>query len=135
MPMIDRHLASDDGRSALVAVVDELEEITALLAGQRSQAPIEGKELDARQRLEKPSVAAVATRQREGLEQPGRHALWPSAQAIQLFPSSPSSCSPRRSPKRRRRKKQLSSLLFFRLLRGLWNEFCLRASCGARPAL
>jgi len=30
--MLDRHLAGDDGRSALVAIVDDFEEIAALLA-------------------------------------------------------------------------------------------------------
>jgi hypothetical protein len=33
--MVDRHLAGDDGGSALMAVVDDLEEVAALLAGQR----------------------------------------------------------------------------------------------------
>jgi hypothetical protein len=40
VPMLDRHLAGDDGRSALVAIVDDFEEIAALLAGKRSEAPI-----------------------------------------------------------------------------------------------
>jgi hypothetical protein len=37
MPVLDRYLAGDDGRSALVAIVDDLEEVATSLAGQRSQ--------------------------------------------------------------------------------------------------
>ena len=40
MPIFDRHLAGDDGRSALVAIVDDFEEIATLLAGERREAPI-----------------------------------------------------------------------------------------------
>ena len=40
VPLLDRHLAGDDGRSALVAIVDDFEEIAPLLAGERSEAPI-----------------------------------------------------------------------------------------------
>jgi hypothetical protein len=38
--MLDRHLAGDDGRSTLVAIVDDFEEIAALLASKRGKAPI-----------------------------------------------------------------------------------------------
>jgi hypothetical protein len=34
VPMLDRHLAGDDGRSALVAIIDDFEEIATLLAGE-----------------------------------------------------------------------------------------------------
>jgi hypothetical protein len=40
VPMLDRHLAGDDGRSTLVAIVDDFEEIAALLAGKRGKAQI-----------------------------------------------------------------------------------------------
>ena len=40
VPIFDRHLAGDDGRSALVAIVDDFEEIATLLAGERREAPI-----------------------------------------------------------------------------------------------
>jgi hypothetical protein len=65
--VIDEHLTGDDGRSALVAVVDDLEKLTALLAGERSQAPvIEDKKLDARQRLEQACVARPNVGSRSG---------------------------------------------------------------------
>jgi hypothetical protein len=36
VPVIDRHLAGDDGRSALVPVVNDLEKVAALVTGERS---------------------------------------------------------------------------------------------------
>jgi len=36
--MVDRYLAGDNGRSALVTIVDNFEEIATLLAGERGQA-------------------------------------------------------------------------------------------------
>ena len=49
VPVIDRHLAGDDGRSALMPVVDDLEQIATLFAGERSEAPVvEDEELDPR---------------------------------------------------------------------------------------
>ena len=48
MPMLDRHLAGDDGGAALMAVVDDLEEIAPLFAGERGEPPVvENEELDA----------------------------------------------------------------------------------------
>ena len=40
MPMLDRHLAGDDGRCPAVAIVDDFEQVAALLRGQRRQPPI-----------------------------------------------------------------------------------------------
>ena len=49
VPVIDRDLAGDDGRATLMAVVDDLEEIAALVAGERSQSPVvEDEEFDPR---------------------------------------------------------------------------------------
>ena len=39
VPMLDRHVAGDDGRSALMAIVDDFEEIATLLACKRGEAP------------------------------------------------------------------------------------------------
>ena len=39
VPIFDRHLAGDDGRSALVAIIDDFEEIATLLACKRGEAP------------------------------------------------------------------------------------------------
>ena len=47
MPVLDRHLAGDDGRAALIAVVDDLEQVAALLAGERGEPPVvEDEEFD-----------------------------------------------------------------------------------------
>jgi len=40
VPIFDRHLAGNDGRSALVSIVDDFEEVATLLAGKRGEAPI-----------------------------------------------------------------------------------------------
>ena len=40
VPIFDRHLAGDDGRSTLVAIIDDFEEIAPLLAGERRETPI-----------------------------------------------------------------------------------------------
>jgi hypothetical protein len=70
VPVVDRYLAGDDGRTALMAVIDDLEEIATLLAGERGEPPIvEDEEIDARERLEQSSIASVAAGEREGLEQ------------------------------------------------------------------
>ena len=71
VPVLDRHLAGDDGRAALVAVVDYLEEIAPLLAGERGDAPVvEDEQIDPRQRLEQPCIAPIVTGERQSLEQP-----------------------------------------------------------------
>ena len=50
VPVLDRHLAGDDGGSALVAIVDDFEEIATLLAGERGEPPvvIEDEQVDPR---------------------------------------------------------------------------------------
>ena len=49
VPVIDGDLAGDDGGAALMAVVDDLEKIAALVASERSEAPIiKNQELDPR---------------------------------------------------------------------------------------
>ncbi len=49
VPVLDWHLAGDDGRSALVGIVDDFEEIATLLAGERGEAPVvEDEEIDSR---------------------------------------------------------------------------------------
>ena len=71
VPVVDRHLAGDDGRPALMAVIDDFEEITPLLGGEWREPPIvEDEELDPRQRLEEPSIASVAAGERKSFEQP-----------------------------------------------------------------
>jgi hypothetical protein len=71
VPMLDRHLTGDDGRSALVAIIDDFEEITTLVAGERGEAPIiEDEQVDPREHLEEPRIASVAAGERQSLEQP-----------------------------------------------------------------
>jgi hypothetical protein len=71
VPVLDRDLAGDDGRSALVAIIDDFEQIAALLAGERSEAPVvEDEQIDPRQHLEEPGIASVAAGERQSFEQP-----------------------------------------------------------------
>ena len=73
VPTVDRELAGDEGRGALVAVVDDLQQIAALLGGERCQAPIvEDEQLDAGEALEQAGIATVGARQGEVFEQPGQ---------------------------------------------------------------
>ena len=75
VPMFDRKLAGHHGRSAAVPILDDLQEVAALLGGHGSESPIvEDQKLDARQAFEEPSVMAVAACKRERIEEP-RHAL------------------------------------------------------------
>ena len=64
VPVLDRHLAGDDGRAALVPVVHDLQQVAALLAGERRQAPIvQDQQLHPAERLQQPSIAPVAAGQ------------------------------------------------------------------------
>ncbi len=69
VPLLDRNLAGDQNRRALMAIFEDFEEIALLGLGELRQTPIiQDKQLDARQRLEKPGMASVATGQRQRLE-------------------------------------------------------------------
>ena len=71
VPVIDRQLAGHDRRAAIVPIVDDLEEVAALLGGERGEAPIvEDQQLDARQALEEPRMTPVAACECQGIEQP-----------------------------------------------------------------
>ena len=71
VPAFDRDLAGDDERAAIVAVVDDLQQIAALLGGQRLGSPVvEDQQVDARELAHQASIAAIAARQRQGSEQP-----------------------------------------------------------------
>ena len=39
VPVLDRQLAGDDGRAAIMSIVDDLEEVAALIGGQWEQVP------------------------------------------------------------------------------------------------
>jgi hypothetical protein len=49
----------DDGRSALVAIIDDFEEITTLVAGERGEAPIIEDERSTLERVRDLAAAAV----------------------------------------------------------------------------
>jgi len=40
VPMVDWDLTGDDGRTTLMAVIDDLEEIATLLAGEWGETPV-----------------------------------------------------------------------------------------------
>ena len=71
MPMLDRELAGHDRRTASVAVVDDLQQVAALIRRQVGQPPVvEDQQLRARDALEQPGVAAITACERQGIEQP-----------------------------------------------------------------
>jgi len=71
VPVFDRNLAGDDGGRAAVAIVDDFEQVAALLGGQRSEPPIiEDEQFDAGDAGEQTTVAAVAAGERQRFEQP-----------------------------------------------------------------
>ena len=48
VPAFDRHLAGDDQRATIVAVVDDLQQVAALLGGQRFGPPVvQDQQIDA----------------------------------------------------------------------------------------
>ena len=70
VPMLDRKLAGDHGRSAPVPILHDLQEVAPLLGGDGSKSPVvEDQKFDARQAFEEPGVMAVAAREREHIEQ------------------------------------------------------------------
>jgi hypothetical protein len=70
VPLLDRNLARDQNRRALMAVFEDFEKIALLGFRELRKTPVvENQELDARQGLEKPGMASIATGQRQCLEQ------------------------------------------------------------------
>ena len=70
VPMFDRELAGDHGRSAPVPILHDLQEVMLLFGGHGSKSPVvEDQKFDASQALEEPSVMTVAACQREGIEE------------------------------------------------------------------
>jgi hypothetical protein len=63
VPFADRHLAGDQQRSAVIAVVDDLEQIAAMLGIERLRAPIiDDQQPDAFERGQQPRQAALTAR-------------------------------------------------------------------------
>ena len=73
VPAIDRHLAGDDRRPALVAVLDDLEEVAPLIVGERFGSPIvEDEQVDPFKRLQQPRISTVTAGEAKGREEPRR---------------------------------------------------------------
>ena len=70
VPCVDRRLAGDDGGAAAIALLHDLEEVLAGRGVERPKAEIvQDEDIDPRQRLEKPGMAAVAAGERQIAEQ------------------------------------------------------------------
>src|SRR3954452_10579458 len=73
VPAIDRYLAGDDGRASLVTILDDLQQVTALLVIELLRAPIvDDEQVDPGEAAQQLGVAAITTRQDKGREQPRR---------------------------------------------------------------
>lgn len=71
VPVLDVHLAGDDRAAASVPIVEDFEQVTALIRRQVGKPPvIEDQQLDTGNALHEPGVPAVAARERQGIEQP-----------------------------------------------------------------
>ncbi|MGY4408427.1 hypothetical protein ACVWW4_000163 [Bradyrhizobium sp. LB7.1] len=72
VPLRHGHLTRDQQRSLVVAIVDDLEQITALLGGERFGSPvIKNEEIDALEGCDQARQTAFAARLREICEQAG----------------------------------------------------------------
>src|SRR6201995_5177797 len=75
VPFVHRELAGDDGGSAAVAIVDDLQQIASLFSGERCQSPvIEDEDLHAGQALEHAGIATVTPGETKPFQH-ARHAL------------------------------------------------------------
>jgi len=73
VPVIDGHLARDDGGSLLIAILDDLQEIAALLVAELLRPPVvEDEQVGSGGCLEDLGIASVAVRESTGGEQPGQ---------------------------------------------------------------
>ncbi len=82
VPSIDRHLAGDEDRSGVDAILDDFEEIARLLDGDRFRPPIvEDEQLGAGERAHELAVTSVATGERERGEQ-ARHPVVEDGQIV-----------------------------------------------------
>ena len=84
VPTVDRHLAGDHDGTGVISVLDDLQQIAALLGVQRLGAPIvEHQQIDAGERVQMFCVSSVTAGEREGGEQ-ARHAVIEDGQ---VFPA------------------------------------------------
>ena len=72
VPVFDVDLTGHDGAAAALPVIEDLQQIPALVRRHVGQAPVvEDQQLAAGYGFEKTRMAAIAARQRQGIEQPG----------------------------------------------------------------
>ena len=72
VPFVDRDLASEDGRAAAIAFLEDFIEVTTGAGVERFEAPIvEDEELDAGETTQDAGIAAVTAGEREFREQLG----------------------------------------------------------------
>ena len=82
VPAVDRHLAGDQERAGVVAVLDDLQEIARLLREKRLGSPIvEHEQVDPGELAQELAVAPVAAGERQGREQ-ARHAVVEDGQIL-----------------------------------------------------
>src|SRR5271165_7117631 len=98
MPAVHGKLGRDHRRAAAVALFEDFQEIVTGGRVERLQPPIvEDQEIGAAETAHEAGMTAIAPRERQLLEQPrdalvenrrlSRQALWPRADANQLFPT------------------------------------------------
>lgn len=94
IPVVDRDLAGDDRRAPLVAVLEDLQKITSLLAVELLRSPIiEDEQIGSGERVDQSGVTSVPAGQREGGEEAENAVvgagkiLISEAQAGQLLPT------------------------------------------------
>ena len=121
VPCVDRRLAGADGGAAAVALLNDFEEVLSGWGIERSKAEIvQDEDIDPRQRLEKPGVAAIAAGERQIVEQL-RYAL---------------SCAANASPRRDQRQAGLSGCSLGNQVRGSCRSYCaetIEASANSKP--
>jgi hypothetical protein len=73
MPAVDRHLAGNQQRTAIVAIVDDLEQVATLLGVERLRSPVvDDQQTDAFERGQQAGQAALAARLGQIAEQVAR---------------------------------------------------------------
>src|ERR1700745_4144680 len=71
VPVLDRQLAGDDGGAAIVPVIDNLQEIVALIESEGREAPIvEDQQIDAREGAQQTHMTTITARHSQCAEQP-----------------------------------------------------------------
>src|SRR3989442_6425646 len=76
VPLVGRELARDDRPPGLAAILQDLEQVAAVLIPQRAEAPVlEHEDVDAGELAEEADVGAVGMSEGEFVEEPGHAAV------------------------------------------------------------